>query len=311
MRAAVLGAGGLGGYFGALLARAGHEVTFIARGDHLQAMRGRGLQVHSVHGDFVVSPAHATDRPEEVGPVDLVLFAVKTYHIDEAARLLPALVGPGTTVITTQNGVDAAERAASAVGQPAVMPGAAWIASGVESPGVIRQLTTVRRLVFGEPDGQVSPRAEAILAAFQPTGAQVEISTDIRKVLWTKFLFLASWSGMTSLARLPSGDVRASAEAMQVVQEAMAEVEQVARARGIALDADVVEKALAFVRNLEPESTTSMQRDVAAGRRLEIEALSGSVVRHGQETGIATPVHRFMYACLKPLADGGRLVADS
>lgn len=301
MKIAILGAGGLGGYFGGLLAQAGHTVTFIARGAHLEAIRERGLQVHSVHGDFTISPARATNNPNEIGPVDLALFAVKTYQIDEAARLLPPLVGRETTVLTAQNGVDARERVAAVVGERAVLPGAVWISSGVESPGVIRQTSSFRRLVFGELSGEISPRAEAVLAAFQPTGAQVELSTDIRKVLWTKFAFLASYSGVSSLVRLPAGEVTACAETMEIIREAIAEVEAVARARGIALDADVVEKTMAFIKSMDTGVTSSMQRDVEAGRRLEIDALSGAVVRYGKESGIPTPAHRFIYATLKPV----------
>ncbi|MBI3360980.1 MAG: 2-dehydropantoate 2-reductase [Chloroflexi bacterium] len=301
MKAAIFGAGGLGGYFGGLLAQAGHEVTFIARGAHLEAIRERGLHVRSIHGDFTISPARATGNSEEIGPVDLTLFAVKTYQIDEAARSLPPLVGPETTVLTTQNGVDAHERVAAVVGEGVVMPGAVWISSGVESPGVIRQTSSFRRIAFGELSGEVSPRAEAILAAFQPTGAQVELSTDIRKVLWTKFAFLASYSGVSSLVRLPAGEVTACAETMQIVWEAITEVESIARAKGIALDVDVVEKTMAFIKAMDAGVTSSMQRDVAAGRRLEIEALSGTVVRYGRELGIPRPVHRFIYAALKPV----------
>jgi 2-dehydropantoate 2-reductase len=301
VKVAVLGSGGLGGYFGALLARAGQDVTFIARGKHLQALREKGWQVHSVNGDFTVQPTQATDRPEEIGQVDLVLFAVKTYHIDEALRSLPPLVGPATTVLTTQNGVDAADRAAAAVGPQAVLPGAVWIVSEVESPGVIRQLSPFRRIAFGERDGRISARAQAILEALQLAGAQAEISPDILKTIWTKYLFIASFSGVSSVVRLPAGGVKACPETMDLVRQAMGEVEAVARAKGIALDADVVGKTMAFVNDLGPDTTSSMQRDVAAGRRLEIEALSGTVVRYADELGLPAPAHRFIYAALKPL----------
>jgi 2-dehydropantoate 2-reductase len=298
---AVLGSGGLGGYFGALLAGAGHAVTFVARGPHLQAIRQQGLQVDSPLGDFKIFPASATDRAAEIGPVDLVLFAVKTYQIEAALPSVPPLLGPATAVLTTENGVDAWQQVAASIGAGRVLPGAVWIASEVAAPGVICHGSSVRRIVFGEPDGKPSPRAESLHAAFQATGAQVEVSTDIQQVLWTKFVFMASYGGVTSVVRLPTAGVRACRETMDLLRRAMTEVERVGRARGIALADDVVDRTMGFVSNLEPEVTTSTQRDVAAGRRLEIEALSGSVVRHGQELGLPTPVHEFLYAALAPV----------
>ncbi len=301
MRITVFGSGGLGGYFGALLARAGHEVTFIARGPHLEAMRARGLQVNSVHGDFHLHPVRATDRAEEAPPADLVLYAVKTYHIPETAGMLPRLLGPEGVVLTTQNGVEAPDQVAAVVGAERTLAGAVWVVSRIEAPGVIRQESAFRRIVIGELNGQLTPRAQAIARALAEAGAEAEATAEIRKVLWTKFLFIAAISGVGSVVRLPVGAWREVPETRALLEQAMREIEAVARAEGVALDPDVVPQTMAFIDNLAPGATASMQRDVEAGRLLELEAMSGAVVRIGRRHGLPTPVHAFIYAVLKPV----------
>ncbi len=299
MKIAIVGAGGVGGYLGGTLARAGHDVTLIARGAHLQAMRAHGLRIQSVHGDFVIDPVQATDRPAEVGPVNLTIFAVKTYDIAEAAEMSRPLVGPHTAVLPLQNGVESASRLGDVYGREAVLGGAVWIVSAVVEPGVIRQESQLRRMVIGELDGQRTGRVQAIRDALAQSGFTVEVTDQIEKILWTKLLFIASFSGITSVTRAPAGPVRACAESRLLLRQAMQEIEAVARARGVPLDADVVDKTLALVDGLDPGATTSMQRDVIAGRRLEHEAINGAVVRAGRALGVPTPAHEFFWTCLK------------
>ncbi|MCX7671013.1 MAG: 2-dehydropantoate 2-reductase, partial [Anaerolineae bacterium] len=235
MRIAVMGAGGVGGYFGGLLARAGYDVTFIARGEHLAAMRARGLRVQSVHGDFTIAPAAATDRPQEVGPVDYVLFATKTYHLDEALAAMRPLVGSQTAVVPLQNGIDAAERTAAVLGRAPVLGGMCQVGSYIAAPGVIRQISQFRRVVIGELDGRITPRVEAIVAALRAAGATAEATDDIQKALWTKFIFIAPFSGVGAVARVPAGEIMSCPPTRRLLADAMREVEAVARARGIAL----------------------------------------------------------------------------
>jgi 2-dehydropantoate 2-reductase len=308
MRIAIVGAGGVGGYFGGLLARAGHEVVFIARGEHLRAIRAHGLRVQSVHGDFQINPATATDDPAELGPVDLTILTVKTYDIEAAAAAARPLIGPGTTLLPLQNGVEHAEHLRRYFGGEAVLGGAVWVVASVAEPGLIRQESQFRRVVVGELDGRDTPRLKAIHEALARSGAAVETTDNILRVLWTKLLFIASFGGITSVTRAPAGAVLACEESRLLLSRAMREVEAAARAKGIALDDDVVEKTMAFVSSIEPTATSSMQRDVTAGRRLEYDALNGAVVRAGHETGIPTPIHEFFWTCLKvvdSLATGG------
>ncbi len=300
MRIAIMGAGGVGGYYGGLLARAGQDVTFIARGAHLAAIRAKGLQIKSVHGDFVISPAQATSSPAEVGPVDLIVVAVKTYHTDEAAQAIRPMVGPETVVVSFQNGVDAAERIGAVIGPERLLGGATWVSAAIEAPGVIGQYSQFRRIALGEFSGQNTPRLQAIEDVLDRAGATVELSQDISQVLWTKFVFIASVSAISSLTRVTFGEYRHVPETRAVLTEAMREVEAVARAKGIALDPDVVEKTLAFIDGSAPGIKPSMQRDVEAGKVSELESMIGVVVRLGEQLGVPTPVMRLAYAVLKP-----------
>ncbi|MFQ6016348.1 MAG: 2-dehydropantoate 2-reductase [Anaerolineae bacterium] len=309
MKIAIMGTGGVGGYYGGLLAKAGEDVTFIARGEHLRAIRERGLQVKSIHGDFTISPARATDDPAEVGPVELVLFCVKTYHTDEAGPAIVPMVGEDTTVLSLQNGIDNQEKLARFVEEKAVLGGATWIESAISEPGVIRQGSQFRRIAFGELDGSVTPRAERILETLQKTGADVTLSTEIMKVLWTKFLFICGISGITSVTRSPVADVLNCPETRELFIEAMREIENLARVKGIQLDEDAVEKSLALIEGAPPTLKSSMQRDLERGSRLELEALNGTVVRLGQELGVPTPVNRCIYACLKLHDDKARVAS--
>ncbi len=301
MKVAILGTGGVGGYYGALLAQQGEDVTFVARGAHLQAIRQNGLEIKSIHGDVTIFPARATDQLAQVGPVDLVLFCVKTYDTRQFASDLAPLLGSNTLVLSLQNGVEAAEQIGQFVGMPRMLGGATWVSSAIESPGVIRQVSQFRRVVLGELDGSLTPRLQAVFQAFDKTGITVEITQDIAKVLWTKFIFISAASSLGSLTRLPLGDYRAVPETRSLMIQLMREVESVARAQGVALDPDVIEKSLTFIDQAAPAIKASMQSDIAAGRRSEIEAMIGAIGRKGRAAGVPTPIADMVYAALLPV----------
>lgn len=301
MKILIAGSGGVGGYYGGLLAQSGNQVIFLARGEHLKAIRERGLQVKSVHGDFTVFPAQATDTPAEVGPVDLILFCTKTYDTESVAEALRPCVDAETAIISLQNGVDAAERIGAILGMEHMLGGATWISSAVEAPGIIRQFSQFRRIVFGELDGSITPRAQAIYQILSASGATVELSPNILSVLWTKFIFISAVSGISSLTRLEMGEFRHVPETRTLMTALMREVEALARAQNISLEADVVEKSLAFVDAAAPNIKSSMQRDVESGRRTELESMIGVICRKGREWNVPTPVADFVYAALLPI----------
>jgi 2-dehydropantoate 2-reductase len=306
MKIAIVGTGGVGGYYGALLARAGQDVTFIARGAHLQAIRQNGLRIKSVHGDFIISPARATDKPAEVGPVDLILFATKSYQTDEAVAAMKPMIGKDTVIVPFQNGIDAIERIGLTVGMEHMIGGATWIYSTVEAPGVIGHYSQFHRIAVGEPGGKETERLKAVLDVLKTSGATVEMSNDIQKVLWTKFVFISAISAMGCLTRLTIGEYRNVPESRAMLMAAVAEIAAVGRARGVALDVDVVEKTLAFIDTGAPGMKPSMQRDVEGGKRSELETMIGVVMRMGGLQNVPTPVMGFAYSILKP----GELIAQ-
>jgi 2-dehydropantoate 2-reductase len=275
-------------------------VTFIARGAHLRSIREQGLKVKSVHGDFTVSPAEATDTPAEVGPVDMVLFATKTYQTDEAARSITPMIARNTVVVSLQNGIDAADRIGKVVGMEHMLGGVTWLSAAIEAPGVIGQYSQFRRIALGEFSGETTTRLKAAYDALQATGATVEISDAILKVLWTKFVFIAPVMAMGSLTRVTFGEYRNVPEARAVLTEAINEVAAVAKAKGVTLDKDVVDTTLAFIDSSAPGIKPSMQRDVESGKPSELEAMIGAVIRLGVEHNVPTPVMKFTYAMLKP-----------
>lgn len=304
MRVAVFGAGGTGGYFGALLAHAGEDVTFIARGAHLDAIRARGLTVKSqMRGDFVVQAA-ATDDPRQVGPVDLVLFCVKAYDNDSTIPLLPPLIGPDTMVLSVQNGIDNEARIARVIGPKPVMGAIAGVSSVVESPGVIHHKAGPGLIRFGELAGGTSVRTEGLLEVLRRAGIQAELHPDVRVALWEKFLFICGLSGLTALTRLPLGAILGCPETRGLLRGVMEEVESVGRAEAIALPVSCADQALALMEGLDPSVRGSLYYDLAAGRRLELDTLNGTVVRLGRERGVPTPLNFAIYAALKPYADG-------
>jgi 2-dehydropantoate 2-reductase len=301
MKIMIMGSGGVGSYYGGLLAKQGNDVTFIARGAHLQALRTNGLQVKSVHGDFAIIPAQATDSPAEVSAVDLILFCVKTYDTDDAAKAIQPAVSLQTAIISLQNGVDAVERIGKVVGVEHVLGGVTQISSAIESPGVVRQVSQFRRIILGELDGSISARAQSIEKTLKETGVTVEITQSIFKALWTKLVFISAASGLGSLTRLPMGDYRSVPETRAMIVSLMKEVETVARAQGIALDADVVQKSLDFIDAAAPQIKASMQLDVEAGRRTELESIIGVIGRKGRELGVPTPTADAINAALLPV----------
>ncbi len=301
MKIVVIGAGGVGGYYGGLLASHGQEVTFICRGAHLEAIRQAGLQVRSIMGDFTVKPALATDDYAKAGIADLVLVCSKTYSMESVFPGLPSLVGPQTMVVSLQNGIDAAERLSAVIGPRHVLGGATWLSSAIEAPGVIRHVSHNRRVAIGELDGSRSLRADAIADAFRPTGTAIEVSDNIARLIWTKFVFIAAVSSFGALTRLEIGAIRGVAETRQQMILLMREVETLSRLDGVPLESDVVEKTLAFMDQVEAQIKPSMQLDVEKGRPFELEGLIGVIGRKGREHGLPTPVADMLYAGLLPV----------
>ncbi len=293
-----MGAGAVGGYLGALLARAGHPVTLIARGDHLRAIRSRGLQVHSELGDFSVR-TEATDQPTDVGPVDLVLFTVKTYHNEDAIPQVRPLVSDETTVLALQNGATTWEEVRDGLGVGHVLPGAVYIEAKIEGPGAVRQQGNIRRLVFGEANGSNSNRASVIADMFQQAGMPVEVSGDVLKALWTKWLFIATLAGVTATSRAGLAELLSTDGGRELVVQVLREIEAVGRKRGVNLDGDVVEQTRRYMDNEARYLKASMHTDLELGRPLELEALNGAVVRLGREVGVPTPANETIYRLLK------------
>lgn len=300
MRIAVIGSGGIGGYYGGLLREAGHEVTFVARGAHLAALRLTGLRIESALRDPVTLRVRATDDPEEAGPADLVLFAVKSYDTASAAALLPPLLHEATAVLTLQNGVENVGALVAAVGREHVLGGLCYVFSTIAAPGVIRHSGGPRRVVFGELDGSLTPRAERIRDAFAATGVPVELSREIAVAMWEKFVFIVAEGGMTALTRLPIGEILSVPETRAMLRDAAEEAAAVGRARGVALPAGQGERVIRTAEALEPDVRSSLYADLASGRRMELEALQGAVVRMGRERGVPTPLCRAIYAALLP-----------
>ena len=303
MKIAVIGAGGVGGYFGARLARGGHDVTFVARGRHLAAIRERGLAIESALGDATVR-CPATDDLSALGPVDVAMLCVKLWDVEATAPKLAGIVSNGGVVIPFQNGVESADRVAAALGASHVLGGVAYIAATIRAPGVIAHTGTMARLRVGAFPGGPDDRAAAFADACRSAGIEVEHVPDIRRALWEKFVFLASFSGITSAARVPIGVVRADPDLRAAFESAVREAWAIGRTRGLALADDYVARQLAFLDGLPADMRSSMQNDLAAGNRLEAPWLSGAVARMAAESGLPAPVSATLYAAMKPWVDG-------
>ena len=305
MRIAIMGSGGVGGYFGAKLAKGGAEVVFIARGAHLAAMRQRGLAIEGPE-PLALAKVDATDDPATVGPVDVVLFCVKLWDSESAARSLAPMIAPKTTVISLQNGVQKDDLLRGIFGVPAVMGGAAYMATTIGRPGVIVQTGSFQRMVFGEYDGKQSPRAQALLDAALSGGINAEISDDIRRALWEKYVFLVAISGATTSMRMPLSPIRENPRTRQFLLDLLREAVAVGRAQGVALPEDFVEQRISFIDGLPADMRASMAHDLQRGQRLEVKWLSGGVADMGAALGVPTPANRAVYDILVLHADGRR-----
>ncbi|MDR7420680.1 MAG: 2-dehydropantoate 2-reductase [Armatimonadota bacterium] len=301
MRIAIYGAGSVGGYFGGCLARAGHDVVFIARGEHLRAMQTHGLQVESPTGEFLITPVQATDDPSRAGPADVIILGVKAWQVPDAALALRPMLGPQTFVVPLQNGVEAPEQLAVAIGPSRVVGGLCRIFCMIAGPGHIRRVGPDPTVTVGEMDRRPSERLERLRTALEAAGVAAEVTADIHVALWEKFLFLAPVSGLGAVTRAPFGIMRSVPETRHLLLGAIREIEAVGRARGIALPADAVERALRAVDAAPAGGSASMQRDIIAGKPSELESQNGAVVRLGRDTGVPTPVNAFIYQALLPL----------
>ena len=301
MRFAIFGSGGLGGYYGARLAKAGHEVSFVARGAQLEAMRRDGLKLLSRLGDVHLERPRASDDPRELGEADCVIVAVKSWQVADAARSMAPLIGPGTSVLPFLNGVEASDQLAAALGGERVLGGLSKVFSLVEAPGVIRHASPGAYVELGELDGERSARARELCQAFAAAGCEAALSGDIRSAVWKKLVTVSSWAGLGALARSPIGELRKHPETRALIDRAMDEGIAVALARGHAMSADLKGELWRYYDGLPEGATASMQRDVMAGRPSELDAWNGAVVRFGAEAGLETPVHRFTYHALLPM----------
>jgi 2-dehydropantoate 2-reductase len=309
MRFAIVGSGAVGGYFGAKLARNGEEVAFLARGAHLAAIRERGLSIQSSKlGDFVVRAA-AHDDPSVIGPVDVVLFTVKAYDNAGALKLLPPLVAPSTVVLTLQNGVDSVDEIAAVVGPDRVLGGTTYVATALETPGVIVQTGVHRSIIFGEVFGdrsRISARVQAIADVLAPADIIVTPVADGRVPIWDKFVYLAPFSGFTGAARLPIGGIWTDPHVQEMFYAAAREVAALAAAEGVTISPDRFARLKEYMDNIPPTTRSSLLIDLEMGKRIEVEALQGAAVRRAAKHGLSMPIISTLYAALRPWANGRR-----
>ncbi len=308
MRIAIMGSGGVGAYYGARLVTAGNAVTFIARGEHLAAIRSQGLRVTSIKGDMLLKEAAATDDPAAVGPVDLVLVCVKTWQLEAAARAMRPMIGPDTAVLPLLNGVEAYEQLKTLLPQGIVLGGLTRILSFIAGPGHIRHTSIEPYIGLGSMDGAHQEQARRIVSVLTAAGIQAEIPGDLSAAIWAKFQFVCAWGSVGAVTRAPIGAIRAIAETRALVERCLDEIGRVARSRAVALKPELAARQMTFIDALDPESTTSLQRDVAAGRPSELDAWTGAVVRLGRASGVETPVHAMIYAALLPQERAARSV---
>lgn len=304
MKIAIFGAGALGGYFGGRLLQAGHEVSFIARGAHLEALQQNGLKIESPLGDTHLNPVRATANPAELGPADLVLFLVKLYDTDTAARALGPLLGAHTAVVSFQNGVDGCKIIGKVIGVERVLGGVAYIFADVRAPGVVRHSGSLARLVFGEFDGSRSERAMALEHALTAAGVEAQLVDNIDVRIWEKFVLLSALSGVTTLTRLSIGEVLSDGYCAELFRDALTETARVGLKKCPGLSADIAERQMNFAKSLPHGMRASMLDDLERGRRIELDYLSGAVMQLGTTLGVETPVHATVYRALHPYVDG-------
>lgn len=298
MKIGIMGTGGIGGYFGGLLARGGSDIHFVARGKHRQAILEDGLQIVSSQGSFQVM-IHVTSEPHEIGPVDLLLFCVKSYDTESVARFVAPMIEQNTVVLTLQNGIDNAEKLVREYGEERIMAGTAFVEASIAAPGVIAHSGKAGRIVFGELSGKKTARAEAILDTFRRAGIDAELSEDVHQVLWSKFLFICGIHGVSTLSHASLGLVLSCPETRDLVVGVMQEIEALAKARGVKLPDHVVSEAVRLAESYNKSFKCSMLRDLEWRRPMEIEALNGMVVKLGRQSGVDTPLNQAIYACLK------------
>jgi 2-dehydropantoate 2-reductase len=299
MKIGIVGAGGVGGYYGGQLARVGTEVGFVARGEHLAAIREGGLRVRTPDEDFTVSVA-ASDDPAEIGACDAVLFCVKSYDTESAAALLDPLLEPGTAVVSLQNGVDNEEKIAARIGAEHVLGGASFILAHIAEPGVVERTGSVQRILFGELDGSQTDRSDRLLAACRAAGIDAYLTDDIRRVLWDKYAFLCALAGLTAVTRVPIDKLMRVPETRELFRQMVREAVLVAQAEGVDLGDEIVDEKAEFAASLEPGSFSSLHHDLISGRRLELDALHGELVRRASRHNLSVPVTAIVYAFLRP-----------
>ena len=304
MKIAIIGSGGIGGYFGARLAASGEDVTFVARGAHLDAMNTNGLKVLSALGDLHLPKVKATNDTKTIGPVDVVMIAVKLWATEEAAQSAKPLIGPQTVAVSFQNGVVAVDTLVPILGKAHVMGGVANIAALIEAPGVIRHNGTMANLFFGELDGSRSARSQGFCEACKKAKINTELVADMHRAIWEKFVRLVTLSAITSLTRMPAGPLRADPDTRALLQQVMEEVIAVGRAKGVKFEADIAARQMSNIDSIPPTMVASMCGDLRRGNRLELPWLSGTVAKLGKELGIPTPANQFVYAALKLYANG-------
>ena len=300
MHIVVFGTGGVGGYFGGRLAQAGERVTFIARGDHLQAMLNNGLTIESIKGDFTVQPVTVTDDTSQVADVDVVLVCVKAWQVPKAGKAIIPLLGPDTSVVPLENGLEAPSQLSEILGHEHVLGGVCGIFSHIASLGHIRHSGAEPWIKFGELDNHTSTRAQSLLHAFQHAGVTVEIPADINLAMWQKFFFVSAFSGIGAVTRVPVGVFRSQPGTRQMLEGALRECYSIALAQGINLSSDSISHTMAAIDRYSPQNISSLQRDILAGHPSELEAQIGLVVRMGMMLNIPTPIYSFIYYSLLP-----------
>lgn len=300
MKIAVIGAGGVGGYFGGRLAAAGEDVTFLCRGTHLRSLREHGLRVESIKGDFTVRPVKATDQPDELGTPDIILICVKSFQVPEVAPWLRGNVGPDTLVIPLQNSIEPLHVLPPILGEDHVVGGMCRIVSFQAGPGLIRHVSAEPDIAFGRRDGRDEPRLETLRAAFARAGVAVTLARDIQATLWEKLVFVATMGGLGAVTRAPIGVIRALPETRALFERAMREVSAVAQASGVCVSANVAEQYMAYIDTLAPTATASMQRDIQEERVSELLECNGAILMQARKVGVSTPIHEFIYFSLLP-----------
>jgi 2-dehydropantoate 2-reductase len=304
MRVAVVGTGGIGGPYGASLAKAGTDVTFVARGAHLAAIRENGLRVEGDRGGTHIQPAQATDNIADIGIVDFVLLCVKLWDVEDVGRQLREIVGPETAVVPLQNGINAAERLIRILGVEVVMGGVAFVTGTVRAPGIIRQTGTYQRMTFGELDGRLTERGQRLRDLCEAAGFEGVLSLDIKVPIWEKFILLVPAAGLNALTRVPLGVWREDPDLVALYEASLRETVAVGLAEGVQLPPHSIDNGMALMRSMPAHHMTSMGNDLLRGNRLELPWFAGKVVELGRRHGIPTPVNGFIYAALKPYING-------